>query len=814
MVPDNLFGSPTNVTQLITAINPNGRPREDAEEEESGITLEQYAAAKRLPLDFLESLNLKDANYDFSPAVRIPYPNDLGKETYHRYRVALKAEPRFKAPPKHLGYKPIPYGLQVLKDAREMGYMLIVEGESDAQVLWYNDVPALGIPGVQAWKKFGKEWAGYLEGIPRLLVPVESDEGGERFWALLSTTERIRDRLRRVPITSPALKDIGALWSHAVDAGREDEFKSVLHGMVWIHSHADNLTIPNHVIDTVRATDVITKPISWLWNRRIPEGKLTMFDGDPDVGKSVVTMDIAARVSRGRAFPDGAVCAAGPVLICNVEDGMDDTIVPRLNAHGADLSRIFLFQSVPDAKGGTRLLELPQDILLLENAVARHQAKLLILDPVLTMLGGDANKDQDARKALAPIRDMAEKTGVAVVCVRHLNKNVSLSAIQRGGGNMGLIGVARAGSFFAQHPDDDRLRVMAPHKSNVAEKPPSLTYRLVTSEVHDTARVEWIGVTDHDANSLAAGPISPHEKSVLDEAIEFLRSQLENGPMWAKQVYKEAHDAGVSDASLRRAKAVLRVRSQKVGTDGWQWSLPEKHDPDPPDDGQKEHVEHVEHLQNFKNEDPENSAYIREGAQGAQGAQVGFDDEQVQKPVEHVRSYDLITEVAGIRQLAKEISSSHGPITIDTETSSLHVNEAKVRLIQIRTLTDSKPALVDCPAVDVRPLLDVLKDKPIMAHNAAYDLAVLASYYGYEHRGPVSDTMLMFQVFYGGTSKKAGLKDALKNVLDIDVSKAEQTADWSGELTPEMLDYAASDGQCLECCGFGFSAPWRASMVR
>src|SRR5215211_9308791 len=312
-------------------------------------------------------------------------------------------------------------------------------------------------------------------------------------------------------------------------------------------------------IEDVCAASVEMKPVEWLWNRRIPKGKLTMFDGDPDLGKSVVTMDIAARVSTGRSFPDGAPCEAGNVLIVNVEDGVDDTIVPRLKAHGADLSRVFIFSSVPDGKGGTRLLDLPGDIPLLENKILHRKAALLIIDPVLTMLGGDANKDQDARKALTPLREMAEQTGCAVVCVRHLNKSVGLKAIQRGGGNMGLIGVARAGSFFAEHPDNDRLRVMAPHKSNLAEKPPSLSYRIVNSAVHDTARVEWTGVTDHDANSLASGPTSPAEKSKQDEAKEFLRDELGSGPMWAKQIFKDAHDAGISQGTLYIAKAQLRV---------------------------------------------------------------------------------------------------------------------------------------------------------------------------------------------------------------------------------------------------------------
>ena len=94
---------------------------------------------------------------------------------------------------------------------------------------------------------------------------------------------------------------------------------------------------------------------------------------------------------------------------------------------------------------------------------------------------------------------------------------------------MGLIGVARAGSFFAEHPDDDTLRVMAAHKSNLAQKPRSLVYRVVNSPAHNTARVEWNGTTDHDANSLAAAGTSPQEKTVLEDACAFLRDELEDG---------------------------------------------------------------------------------------------------------------------------------------------------------------------------------------------------------------------------------------------------------------------------------------------
>lgn len=384
-------------------------------------------------------------------------------------------------------------------------------------------------------------------------------------------------------------------------------------------------------IKTICASIVEPEQVRWMWYRRIPFGKLTIFDGDPDIGKSVVTMDLAARVSTGRGFTDGATCEAANVAVANVEDGAADTIVPRLIAHGADLERVEIIEGVPDGKGSMRILDIPGDVALLEQFIVENDIKLLIIDPVLTMLSGDANKDQDARKALTPLRDVAERTGCAIVAVRHLNKNVSLKAIQRGGGNMGLIGVARAGAFFAQDPEDDKRRIMAQHKSNLAEKPPSLIYRVVTSASNGAARIEWLGTSEYDANGLAADATTPHEKSQLDEAKEFLREELKDGPMWAKQVYKDARDAGISDATLRRAKDMLRVKSEKIGTEGWSWSLPK---PPGPGEGAHEHVqrghderlEHLEHLEHLPLNKP-NTATTSNGkvedAQDVQDAQHG-----------------------------------------------------------------------------------------------------------------------------------------------------------------------------------------------
>jgi hypothetical protein len=380
-------------------------------------------------------------------------------------------------------------------------------------------------------------------------------------------------------------------------------------------------------IEDVVAASVETRAIRWLWNNRVPLGKLSLFDGDPGVGKSVVTLDLAARVSAGRPFPDGAPCEAGNVLICNVEDGIDDTVAPRLLAHGADMERVYIVNGVPDGKGGTRLLELPDDLTLLESKILQREATLMIVDPIMTLLSGDIYKDRESRRALTPVRDMAERTACAIVGVRNLNKSVGLRAIQRGGGNMGLIGVARAGAFFAEHPDDDALRVMAQHKSNLATTPPSLSYRVVSSEVHKTARVQWEGRTEHNADSLASGPASPAKRSKLDEAREFLRDELSDGPMWAKEIVQDAIDAAIAQATLYTAKAALRVRSEKIGVEGWQWSLPPEEDDDQPTPPDEQDVRDLPNLQGSCSDRSSNPPYISEDVEGLEGYEGGRSDD-------------------------------------------------------------------------------------------------------------------------------------------------------------------------------------------
>jgi hypothetical protein len=333
--------------------------------------------------------------------------------------------------------------------------------------------------------------------------------------------------------------------------------------------------------------DVSPERVSWLWPARIPRGKLTILDGDPGLGKSALTMDLAARVSAGLALPDGTPCDAAGVVILNAEDGLSDTILPRLLAAGGDPASVLALQAVPDESGlGERPISLPADLAHLRRAVERVGAALVVVDPLMAFLGGDVNahRDQDVRRALHPLSMLAGETGAAVLVVRHLNKLAGGNPLYRGGGSIGIIGAARSGLLVARDPDDTERRVLASTKCNLAKLPSSLAYSL--EQTSDGAlRVAWQGECAHTAESLLAAPRDDEERGERQEAIDVLRAILAAGPVPAEQAKKDARKAGIAERTLSRAKAALGVKSKKLtftGGGAWQWSLPPSADADTP----------------------------------------------------------------------------------------------------------------------------------------------------------------------------------------------------------------------------------------
>lgn len=312
------------------------------------------------------------------------------------------------------------------------------------------------------------------------------------------------------------------------------------------------------------------KPIEWLWPQRMPLGMIVILDGDPGLGKSTVSLDLAARVSTGRPMPDHtSSCLRGPatVLLMGAEDDLARTIQPRLKVAGADLSRIYHL--------GVEELPSLTAVGLIRQAVQHHDARLLVIDPLMAYLPCDVNayRDQDMRRILSPLAALAAELQVTILLIRHLTKTGGTQVIYRGGGSIGIIGAARSGMLITEHPEDSDKRVLAMSKANLAHRALSLIYRL---EGNPIPSVIWEGTTRETATHLLElAELTTDERSALHEAAHWLFDYLlREGPQSSSVVIDKSQKAGIAPATLKRAKAKLQIRSYREG-DRWMMALPE-----------------------------------------------------------------------------------------------------------------------------------------------------------------------------------------------------------------------------------------------
>lgn len=336
----------------------------------------------------------------------------------------------------------------------------------------------------------------------------------------------------------------------------------------------------------VTLADVAPERIDWLWPGYLARGKLHVFDGDPGLGKSTATTDIAARVTTGKPWPDGQPgCVPSGVVLLSAEDGLGDTVRPRLDAAGADLQRVVALKGIKTFDEDTeqmydRILSLPADINGIESAIESVDGALVVVDPLMAYLGRliDSHRDQDVRRALAPLSQMADRTGAAVVLVRHLTKGGGSNALYRGGGSIGITGAARLVFMFGRDPQDESRVVMARTKGNIAAEPPALAYRLVESLEHGCAHVEWHdGPVAYSATELvAASQESTEERSDRNEAAVWLRGYLvdNGGEAAATDIFKAGDKAGFARHTLQRCRKRAGITAQKTGfSAGWVWTL-------------------------------------------------------------------------------------------------------------------------------------------------------------------------------------------------------------------------------------------------
>ena len=346
-------------------------------------------------------------------------------------------------------------------------------------------------------------------------------------------------------------------------------------------------------LEVICMADVRPSAIDWLWQNWIALGKVHVLAGEGGRGKSTILCNTTAITTTGTKWPDGASASEpGSVIILAAEDDVEDTLAPRLMAAGADLARVFVIRSVFD-ENRRRGFNLQADLERLEAEILRRDnVKLVIIDPISSYLGKvDSHKNADVRSVLEPLGEMAARLRVAVICNNHFSKGGG-SANSRVIGSVAFVNQARAAFIVTPDEDDDTRMLLIPSKMNIAPIRHGLAYRIEGCMVEFegteilTSRVmyESTPITVTADQALAALDGNGEAKSAKAEASEFLQDVLANGPMSAKDVKREAVEAGISAKSLRTAREALGIKPAKTGFEGgWVWSLP-RCPTDPEDD--------------------------------------------------------------------------------------------------------------------------------------------------------------------------------------------------------------------------------------
>jgi hypothetical protein len=432
----------------------------------------------------------------------------------------------------------------------------------------------------------------YIETAPGRLVPISrgclhklADQAPvstgtlpQAEWPVLAA---IRERGWFLGTKAPGQHAINCPWSdqHTMDGGATEAMlfepspdNGHRGGFKCFHDHCAGRTLADVIelvapdaVQLLCMSDIPPEEVHWLWRPWIPRKKLTLVEGDPGLGKSHLALQLATAVSLGYGLPGMLKTAPANTLLLTAEDGLGDTVRPRLDAMGADLARIFPLSGtlVFDATG----------LVHLEQAIQQTSAHLVVVDPLVAYLGAtvDLHRANETRAISKQLAAIAERQDCAIVLVRHLTKSGKDHAIYRGLGSIDLTASCRSAMLVGSDPNDTTRAALIHIKSNLAAKAVSLGFTIADG------RFKWTGPT-----TLTAADVLGAERggqSAVQEAVEFVRSQLADGPVPAKTVREHAHAAGIAEKTLRRAGKSIGIVAEQVhekgrkGAASWTWRL-------------------------------------------------------------------------------------------------------------------------------------------------------------------------------------------------------------------------------------------------
>ena len=313
-------------------------------------------------------------------------------------------------------------------------------------------------------------------------------------------------------------------------------------------------------LELIRMSDIQPEEVQWLWYPYIPLGKLTVIQGDPGEGKTTFVLAVIAALTKGEALPEREPLDPVNILYQTAEDGLADTIRPRLDALGADCSRVLV---IDESK---RELSLSDERI--RQAMEETEAKLLVLDPLQAYLGAevDMHRANEVRPILKRLGSVAEQMGCAVVLIRHLNKMQGQKSGHRGMGSVDFQAAARSVLLVGRTKEDPQLRIVVPDKSSLAPEGESIAFALDPEQ-----GFQWKGYCAYNAEELLGGSTKQVQTKTM-QAEETLRNLLDK-PAPAEEILRRITAAGISERTLMTAKKNLGVLSEKRGGQ-WFWRLP------------------------------------------------------------------------------------------------------------------------------------------------------------------------------------------------------------------------------------------------
>jgi hypothetical protein len=343
-------------------------------------------------------------------------------------------------------------------------------------------------------------------------------------------------------------------------------------------------------LKSARASTYQLAAVKWLWPSRFAIGKLGILAGLPDEGKGQVLADMAARTTRASEWPCGEGFAPlGSVILLTAEDGIEDTVVPRLLAADADLNRIEIVGMVAASGNRDRMFNLGTDLELLREKIAEvGDVKLVLIDPISAYLGSgkiDSFRTTDVRAVLGPLVDLANELGVAFVGIMHFNKKMDVTnALLRISDSLAF-GAAARHVYAVVDDAENKRKLLVRGKNNLAPATKALAYSFSVCEVGrdpktdqtiHAPRIVWhpkhVDVTAAEAMQAATEAKSP---TARDEAKTFLADLLANGPVTKNEIEECADANGIAERTLFRAKGDLKIIAKKDGPNGeWTWRLP------------------------------------------------------------------------------------------------------------------------------------------------------------------------------------------------------------------------------------------------